>query len=156
MVSSPPTLRTETSWARSNLISMAVPKLVTAAIVFDKDEENILLVLNKRDPENTRYGFPGGAGGWKKYTNPYEAVIEEVRGDVGCEFTGKFYKCSFREDEESVVTLFFFGTIMGQPHPVCGNIKDVKYFPLDEARKMDLTYEHNQMLEELLENKAQK
>ena len=135
---------------------MAVPKLVTAAIIFDKDEENILLVLNKRDPENTRYGFPGGVGGWKEYTDPYEAVIEEVFGDMGCKFTGEFYKYSFRKDEEAVVTLFFVGTITGQPRPVCGNIKDVKYFPLDEVRKMDLTYEHNQILEELLKNKTAK
>ncbi len=135
---------------------MAVPKLVTAAIIFDKNEENILLVLNKRDPENTSYGFPGGIGGWKEYTDPYEAVVEEVRGDMGCSFAGKFYKYSFRDDEEPAVTLFFVGTITGQPHPVHGNIKDVKYFPLEEVRKMNLTYEHNQILEEFLANKELK
>lgn len=135
---------------------MAVPKLVTAAIIFDKDEENILLVLNKRNPENTSYGFPGGVGGWKEYSDPYESVIEEVRGDIGCVFDGKFFKYNFRNNEEPVVTLFFTGTITGQPHPVCGNIKDVKYFPLEDVRKMDLVYEHNKMLEEFLAGRERK
>lgn len=132
---------------------MAVPKLVTTALIFDEDEKNILLVLNKRNPQNTSYSFPGGVGGWEDYTDPYEAVIEEVRGDMGCTFTGKFYKYSFRNNEEPVVTLFFIGTIIGEPHPVCGNIKDVKYFPLEVARKMNLDYEHNQILEDFLKDK---
>ncbi len=135
---------------------MAVPKLVTAAIIFDKDEKNILLVLNKRDPKNTLYGFPGGVGGWEKYSDPYDAVIEEVRGDMGCIFKGKFYKYNFRDDEIPVVTLFYVGTVTGNPHPVCGNIKDVKYFSLGEAQKMDLSYEHNKILEECLKNRKQK
>jgi hypothetical protein len=71
-------------------------------------------------------------------------------GDMRCIFTGSFFTYNFRDDDIPVVTLFFAGTIQGQPRPVCKNIVEIKYFPIEEARKMDLAYEHNFILEKYL------
>ena len=49
---------------------MAKPILVTVAIILDESKENVLLVLGKRDPDNTLYSFPGGVGGFEKYSDP--------------------------------------------------------------------------------------
>ncbi|MBU1118608.1 NUDIX hydrolase [Patescibacteria group bacterium] len=125
--------------------------LVTAALILDNDEKNILLVLNKKDPTNTQHGFPGGIGGFEKYDDPAQAVKEEVRGDTGCIFEGEFYTYRFRMDDIPTITLFFVGKITGQPRPVCKNIKDVKYFPLENATKMKLMYEGNNVLEQYID-----
>jgi ADP-ribose pyrophosphatase YjhB (NUDIX family) len=126
---------------------MAKPILVTSAIIIE--DRNILLVQNQKDPKKA-YGFPGGVGAWETVSDPKEAVIKEVMDDMGCEFNGSFFTYGFRDGETPIVTLFFLGTIKGQPHPVCKNIIDVKYFPIEEARKMELAYEHNAILEKYL------
>lgn len=126
---------------------MAKPILVTSAIIIEG--KNILLVQNRKHLEPC-FGFPGGVGAFEKMSDPAQAVIQEVLGDIGCTFSGSFFTYHFRDGEVPVVTLFFVGTISGEPHPVCKNIVDVKYVPIEEARKMDLAYEHNFILEKYL------
>ncbi len=126
---------------------MAKPALVTAAIIIDKG--NILLVKNRKDPKGA-YGFPGGVGAFETISDPKNAVVKEVMDDIGCEFSGSFFTYGFRDSKIPSVTLFFIGNVLGNPRCVCKNIADVKYFPIKEARKMELAYEHNSILEKYL------
>ena len=123
------------------------PVLITAALIIEQDK--ILLVQNKKDPKKA-YGFPGGLGAFKKTSNPDEAVIEEVEGDTGCKFHGSFFTYHYRNEGTPFLTLFYIGSITGNPKPVCSNIVDVRYFTLEEARQMELAYEHNLILEKFL------
>jgi len=87
---------------------MASPKPVTSAIIFDESGSRILLVRNKKNPKKDCFGFSGGVGGFELYSDPYKAVQQEVRGDIGCEFTGEFVRYEYRS-EDNVATLFFKG-----------------------------------------------
>lgn len=126
---------------------------VTAAIIIKKEQgiDSVLLVQNKKNPKKGCYGFPGGVGAFKKYSEPEEAVVEEVRGDIGCVFSGTFFGSFTREEDDTLYnTLVFVGTIDGNPHPVCENIIDTKFVPIEEATKMDLAYDHNIILRKYL------
>ena len=121
------------------------PQLVTAALVI-KDKE-ILLLKRGNEPYKDYWGFPGGIGGWEKTSNPLEAVIEEVRGDVGCEFTGTFLTVNYSDNHKPTLTLFYIGSIAGEPTPVCKNAAEARYFPIQQARSMKLAFDHNEILE---------
>ena len=130
---------------------MASPLLVTAAMIIYDDQ--ILLTRNNGSPYGPDYwGFPAGIGGFKKYSDPALAVIEEVRGDIGCEFNGTFYIQHHFEPPRRppTVTMFYVGTIEGVPNPVCKNVLEAKFFPLEEAKDLQLKYDHNHALDELL------
>lgn len=135
---------------------MGQPLLVTAAIIVDdlKNPQKIFLVKNGRNPNNESYGFPGGVGGFEKTADPAVAVRAEVSGDIGCDFVGAFFTVSYRDDVMPVVTFFYIGTITGDPHPVCKNIVDAQFFPIADARKMHLTYEHNAVLEKIVKSRS--
>jgi len=72
---------------------MVTPLLVTAALVIKED--SILLLKNGRGPFKDYWGFPGGIGGWESTSDPLEAIIEEIQGDVGCRFSGDFFTLNY-------------------------------------------------------------
>ena len=130
---------------------MASPLLVTAAIIIHNNQ--VLLTRNNGKPYGPEYwGFPAGIGGFSNYSDPALAVMDEVRGDIGCDFKGHFFTQHYFEPPEKppTITIFYVGSILGDPRPVCKNVLEVKYFPLDQAKRMCLKYDHNHVLEELL------
>lgn len=130
---------------------MVSPLLVTAAMIIYDGQ--ILLTRNNGLPYGPDYwGFPAGIGGFKKNSDPALAVIEEVRGDIGCDFNGSFFTQHYFEPPERppTLTMFYVGSIEGEPKPVCKNVLEVKFFPLNEAKKMQLKYDHNHALDEFL------
>lgn len=135
------------------VLLMLQPLLVTAAIIIKEDQ--ILLARNRSciyGPDT--WGFPAGTGGFKKTSNPYLAVCQEVRGDVGCEFKGEFFMLNYFEPPGKLptVTIFYRGEIKGTPVPVCGDVIEAKYFPMENARELKLKYDHNKILEQLIKN----
>jgi len=126
------------------------PLLATAALVIE--DNKILLLKRGKEPYKNQWGFPGGIGGFKKTLDPSKSIIEEIRGDVGCEFNGKFFIYNYSKDNETL-TLFFIGSITGNPKPVCKNVLEAKFFKFEEVRKMNLAFDHNIVLEKYLEQK---
>lgn len=131
---------------------MSQPLIVTAAIILKEDQ--VLLTRNKNciyGPDS--WGFPAGIGGFKKTSDPYLAVIEEVKGDIGCLFEGNLFMFNYFNIPKlpPTMTLFYIGTIQGEPHPVCHNVLGINYFNLKEADKMRLKYDHNLILNELIQ-----
>ncbi len=124
------------------------PLLATAALVV-RDQE-IFLLKRGREPYKYQWGFPGGIGGFKKTADPLEAIVEEVKGDVGCEFRGEFFTYNYSDKEGPTVTLFYVGSIHGELQPVCKNVLEAKYFLLEDARRMELAFDHSVVLERYL------
>ena len=122
------------------------PLLVTAALVVRDD--GILLLKRGREPYLNQWGFPGGVGGFKVSKNPYEAVVSEVLGDVGCTFKGEFFMQNYFAQNEPTVTLFYVGSIEGEPVPRCEGVLLAEYVPIREAVMKDLAFDHNIVLEE--------
>ena len=131
---------------------MSFPLIVTAAIILEDDY--ILLTRNKHSIYGSdMWGFPAGIGGFRKTSNPDEAIIHEVAGDIGCHFSGELTIVNpYFEPvgEPPCLTLFYVGSITGTPRPVCHNVLDVAYFSLDEAMNIPLRYNHKEALEDLL------
>lgn len=122
-----------------------IPKLVTSALIVK--DGSVLLLKNGRGPYKDYWGFPGGVGGWQNTSDPLEAIIAEVQGDVGCQFSGDFFTANYTNTHEPTVTLFYVGSITGEPIPVCKMVLEARYFPIEEARNMNLAYDHNEVLE---------
>lgn len=126
---------------------MPPPKLVTSALIIKDD--SILLIKNRKN--HGQWSFPGGIGAWEKTSDPLEAVILEVQGDIGCHFQGDFFMSNYRSSPEPTLTLFYIGTIQGNPTLVCKNILEARYIPLTQAQTLSLAYEHNSILKKYIQ-----
>ncbi|HII71290.1 TPA: hypothetical protein HA265_00880 [Candidatus Woesearchaeota archaeon] len=125
---------------------MAQPLLVTAAIAMQEDD--VLLTLRGREPYALEWALPSGVGAWRFTSDPLEAIVGEVEGDVGCLFKGpKFFTALYSDRHGPTLTLFYEGILEGIPIPLCRNVMDARYFPLEKAVKMSLAFDHNHALE---------
>jgi hypothetical protein len=126
---------------------MKKPRLVSAAIIVNNN--SVLLVKNQKIG---KWGLPGGIEAWKQTSDPFEAVILEVQGDIDCIFTGKFHTINYSCHPDPTLTLFYEGTISENPRLVCKNIVDCSYFTFSDILKMDLAYDHNLVLKRYIKN----
>ncbi len=130
---------------------MKAPQIVVVSIIVKDDK--FLLVKRAREPFKDYWGFIGGLAvmNEKFSSDPLQVSRDEVKCDLQCEFVNsKFYDYSFREKDLSLC-LFFYGQIKGTPVISPKYISDYKWFSLEEAQKLDLSFEHNEILEKFSE-----
>jgi len=123
--------------------------LVTAAIILK--ENKVLLIKRAREPYQNHWCFPGGVGSLKKYSNPADAVADEVKIDLGCEFEPSFFTYSYGKFEVPTVTLFFKGSISGIVKENSKHVQESRWFELDEAVGKELGFDHKHVLERLID-----
>jgi ADP-ribose pyrophosphatase YjhB (NUDIX family) len=124
---------------------MAYPKLVTVAIII-KDNK-ILLIKRANEPELGKWALPSGTGAFAKYSNPEEAVKDEVAYDLNCKFYPKsFFKNYFRDNEVPVLSLIYLGTIKEEPKINPSSVQEWAYFSKQEISNMDLAFEHKKIV----------
>ncbi len=121
---------------------------VTLAII--EDAEKVLLVRRAREPFSGFWSFPGGIGAFSSTDDPKEAVKIEVKGDIGCVFEpGSLMR--FTQKTYNDASLFVFaGRTSGNPTPNKGYVSEAKWFPVEDARKMELAFEQNKVLDAYL------
>ena len=132
---------------------MSMLLIATVAMILDGDY--ILLTRNQDEVYGSlARGLSAGIGGFRKTSNPDQAVVEEVKGDIGCIFKGELHIVHpyFEPPgKPPVTTLFYLGEIIECTLcPVCSNVLAVNYFHLDLIPQMDLRYNHKTNLEALL------
>jgi 8-oxo-dGTP diphosphatase len=126
------------------------PKTTVAAIIIDQDSngEKVLLTRRKVDPFKDEWCLPGGhvdAG-----ELPIAAVIREVKEETNLDFYARFFG-SFLEDipqyDQKAFVQVFEGYGRGAAIAAPNEVLEARWFPLDEARSMQLAFWHNEILD---------
>lgn len=128
---------------------MEAPQIVVVSIIV-KDNK-FLLVKRAREPFKDYWGIVGGLSimSDKHSSDPLQASKDEVQFDLQCEYVNsRFYTYTFRQDEKPTVSLFFYGQIKGTPIINPKYVSEYKWFSIDEIKKMNLAFEHKQMLQQ--------
>jgi 8-oxo-dGTP diphosphatase len=121
---------------------------VTLAII--EDVGRVLLVKRAREPFSGFWSFPGGVGAFSSTDDPKEAVKIEVKGDIGCVFEPGSLR-RFTQKTYNEASLFVFaGRISGTPVPNKGYVSEAGWFSVQDARKMELAFEQNKVLDAYL------
>ncbi len=128
---------------------MEQPLLVTAAIIFD--DEKFLLIKRAREPFKDFWSFPGGCGAFARVSDPIEAVKQEVKCDIDCDFHPNFFIYNYEKFENKpTVVLYFYGKINGKIKINPKYVLECDWFSIKEIRKMKLGFNHNKIIEEFL------
>jgi len=131
---------------------MEKPLLVTAAMIIDNDK--ILLIKRTREPFRDKWCFVGGCGAFEHVNDPQEAVKIEVDADLNCDYSPEFFTYHYSEFKVPTITLFFSGQIGGTPRATPEYVKEFRWFKLEEARKMELGFEHSKILSKYMNGRA--
>ena len=126
---------------------MTPPLLVTAAVIHDGDK--ILLIKRAREPFKGYWSFVGGCGAFEYHSNPAEAVQQEVKGDLSCEFKPTFLTYNYENFEgKPSVVLYFIGKINGRPIINPKYVSEYRGFSVEEAKNLELGFDHKKILME--------
>lgn len=125
------------------------PKLVTSAIILNRNKNEVLLAKRNKEPDKGFWAFPGGVGAFKYFQDPYKAVQKEVEIDFGCRFEGKFFCYNYDEKFEPTITLFFVGKIIGQLTLNQKQNSEIEWLKLNKAKKNKLAFDHNCILRKI-------
>ncbi|MBS3151212.1 NUDIX hydrolase [Candidatus Woesearchaeota archaeon] len=126
---------------------MVNPKIVTSAIIIKNDK--VLLIKRKKYPEENKWALPGGLGSFKKFSDPQEAIKDEVRYDLNTDFKIRsFFNYSFYTGLEGpIITLHFTGTILEEPSINKEDIFAYEYFSKEEMpSREDMAFDHHLIL----------
>ena len=128
--------------------AVVYPQLVTVAVINQIDK--VLLIQRAREPASGKWALPSGADGFRKFSDPAEAVKEEVRIDLGADFSVDYFlKYYYSElDGEPVVILAYSGKIAGQPVLNPEAALECRYFSEEEIAALDLAFEHKKIIQD--------
>ncbi|MCU0679258.1 MAG: NUDIX hydrolase [Planctomycetes bacterium] len=126
--------------------AIVYPKLVTVAVINQIDK--VLLIQRAQEPSSGKWALPSGTDGFRKFSNPEDVVKEEVRSDLGVEFTVDYFLKYYYSElgDEPVVILVFSGKIDSQPAPNPEAVLEWRYFSEEEVAGLDLAFEHKKIL----------
>jgi 8-oxo-dGTP diphosphatase len=115
------------------------------------DEGKILLV--KRSQKLKTYpGFWGLVGGWVEWGETVEEALKrEAKEEIGVEievvrFTGRYYDSKGRHPAKSSICLPHMSRIKSGIPKAGEECAEVRWFSAEEIRKIELAYDHKQML----------
>jgi 8-oxo-dGTP diphosphatase len=126
------------------------PKSTVAAIItrVEDDTTEVLLARRNGDPFKGKWCLPGGHVEGDE--RPIEAVIREVEEETGLDFYARYFD-SFLEDipqfDQTAFVEVFHGYGTGKLFPDPHEVKELKWFTLDDARSMRLAFWHNDILD---------
>lgn len=126
------------------------PETSVAAIITDKDSSGIWVLLTLRGfgPFEDQWCLPGGHIDEGELW--IEAIRREVEEETNLDFRARFFG-SFEEviPEYNIDTVVkvYEGCGIGEPQAKTSEVKEIKRFPLEEARTLPLAFCHNDILD---------
>ncbi|MBD3343925.1 MAG: NUDIX domain-containing protein [Chitinivibrionales bacterium] len=127
-----------------------MPKATVGAIIVQDNDGVNKVLLTKRNvpPFKGQWCLPGGH--IEDYETSTNAVIREVKEETGLEFIPSFYGYFdeiYPDMEIHNVALIFEGPARGDLKLQPEEVSEAKWYTLDEAKKFDLAFSHNEVLE---------
>ncbi len=126
-----------------------MPNTTVGAIIYSKDNDNIEILLTKRniEPFKGYWCLPGGHV--DKYEKVEEAIIREVKEETNMDFEPHFL-CYMDEiipgKHIHNVVLMFYGRASNTPEADKAEVSDIGWYSLSEALKLPLAFNHNEAL----------
>lgn len=122
------------------------PALTVDAIIVD--DGNIVLVQRLNNPYKDYWALPGG---FVEYGEKVEhAAIREVKEETGLNIKLNklvgVYSDANRDPRGHTVSVVYMASIVGGQLKSDSDAKDVQYFEISELNKMDLAFDHKQIL----------
>jgi len=125
-------------------------KTTVGAMITKKDPGVIRILLTRRGypPYQGQFCLPGG------HIDPFEAareaVIREVKEEVGLDFEARFFSYFdeiIPDRDIHAVVLVFDGLVDGKLKAQPGEVTEINWFTLEETHQLDLAFQHNQIIE---------
>lgn len=113
------------------------------------DNNKILMILRKKDPESGKWCLPGGYLSWDETVE--ECAAREFREETGYILKDlellKIKSDPNREERQNVV-LFFTAKIRGKKDPIdLDEVSEIKWFKFDELPK-NIAFDHVEIIKE--------
>ncbi len=124
-------------------------RVTVGAIIVKKDR--ILLLKRNHKPFKDFWCFPGGHV--ENGETAEKAIVREVKEETGLRFKPKFYCYNdeiFKRIKWYALSIIFKGSVGGKINFPKREVKDVGWFKFKEARKLELAFNHDKILEKFL------
>lgn len=125
------------------------PWLGIDAIILNADKTKVLLIKRSSKAYHGMWGFPSGKMKWGEEVR--ETVVREVKEETGLDievvrFVGRYYDKRGRHPSKTMICLPHLCRITGGRLKASSDALDVKWFPLQKVKAMELAFDHKQML----------
>jgi len=133
----------------SDFLQIRTVKTTVGAIITKIEEEDIKVLLTRRGypPYQSQWCLPGG------HIDPWEpardAVIREIREEVGLNFDARFHAYFdeiIPEKKIHAVVLIFDGSTSGNLQAQTDEVTEMKWFTFEETLNLTLAFQHNEIL----------
>ena len=124
-------------------------KATVGAIILNRDYEEPRILLTRRGypPFKGQWCLPGGHIDLNE--TAYQAIIREVREEVGLDFDAHFFRYFdeiIPEKKIHAVVLIFIGNAMGELQAQPDEVTELRWFKFTEAVSLKLAFQHNQII----------
>jgi 8-oxo-dGTP diphosphatase len=128
--------------------------IATVAAIINKEAGKILLTRRNVEPFKGQWCLPGGH--IDDNEKAFDAVIREAKEETGLEFEAEFFGYAdeiIPDINWHAVVMVFAGKGTGKLTAQEGEVADIAWFSLEEARSLPLAFVHNQILDEYTSQK---
>jgi 8-oxo-dGTP diphosphatase len=123
--------------------------ITTVAAIIKNEVGKILLTRRDIEPFKEQWCLPGGH--IDENEKVFDAVVREAKEETGLDFEAEFFAYAdeiIPEYDWHAVVMVFAGKGRGELAAQEGEVADIRWFPLDEARSLPLAFAHNKILDE--------
>ncbi|MBL7141847.1 NUDIX hydrolase [Patescibacteria group bacterium] len=119
------------------------------AIILNENKTKILLIKRGSKAYHGIWGFVSGVVDWGEEIK--ETVIREAKEEANLDievikFIGRYYDKKGRHPTKTMICLPHICKVIGGKLEAGSDALDAKWFSLEEIKKMDLAFDHKQML----------